>query len=68
MSDLQQHVDECEAAIVACTAAVESAEQKLKEADAEYNAAELATPKLTVVDLVKGMAAETRDRRAGLIP
>lgn len=64
---LKLNVTQCEEAVTAAVAALDAAEQHLKECEAEYRAAEAEAPKLTVTDLAKRMAAENQARRAGLV-
>lgn len=63
MSNIETRERELEAA----AAAVETAENHLKECEAEYREAEAAAPRFTQTDLAKAMARESQARRAGLI-
>jgi hypothetical protein len=67
MSDLQAKLDKATAALADAGTALASAEAKQKEAQAEFESAELAAPKFSQVDLAKAMARESQARRAGLI-
>jgi rubrerythrin len=67
MNDLKENVARCETAVETARKALDVAIKREHEATAKYEALDATTHKTSVVDLVKAMAAETRDRRAGLI-
>jgi rubrerythrin len=63
----QENVTRCETAVETARKALDVALKTEHDATTKYEALDATTRKTTIVDLVKAMAAETRDRRAGLI-